>query len=212
MNVKKNLENRIKGWFPKEPNPWPIQQYTQPPPINQEATKSQSRSGRRISLLMALYAAVWAFFSFTFMLSLNNLYHSNSSFRIIWLIVGVSVGIIFSGSITFRQLLALEKKGENPTTVKTNMIAIGVLILLVVTISEVATSNLPSVIKSAMGYMLVASTPSAIVTRTVLMVSWEIQKRTRIYQDKDGLYISSNHGNLNIKNQKNSNQTLQLNK
>ena len=37
MNVKKTLENRIRGWFPKEPNlPKPIQQYAQPTTINQK--------------------------------------------------------------------------------------------------------------------------------------------------------------------------------
>lgn len=37
MNAKKSLENRIRGWLPKEPNlPKPIQQHTQPTTINQK--------------------------------------------------------------------------------------------------------------------------------------------------------------------------------
>jgi hypothetical protein len=37
MNAKKSLENRIRGWFPKEPNlTKPIQHYAQPTTVNQK--------------------------------------------------------------------------------------------------------------------------------------------------------------------------------
>jgi len=37
MNAKKSLENRIRGWFPKEPNPPKhVKQYTQPTTTNQK--------------------------------------------------------------------------------------------------------------------------------------------------------------------------------
>jgi len=206
MNVKKSLENRIRGWFPKEPNlSEPFQQYGQP---TAKTVKSQFRSGSRTSLFTALFAAFWTFFSFTFMFQLNTYFPSALSFRIIFLIVGISFGIFFSTLLTCRQLNTLEKKGEVPTTLKTIFITVGAAVIAVAVIVEIGFSNLPSVVESALGYSIFACAPAVLLTRTILMVYWEKQKRTRIFQDKYGFYISTNDANP-ILDQNISSQTFQ---
>jgi hypothetical protein len=104
----------------------------------------------------------------------------------------------------------LEKKGEVPTTLKTIFITIGAAVVAVAAISEIAFSNLPSVVESALGYSVVACTPAVFLTRTILMVYWEKQKRTRIFQDKYGLYISTNDITNAVWNQNTSSQTFQV--
>jgi hypothetical protein len=160
---------------------------------------------------MALNAALWTFFSFMFSFQLNNYFHSTLLFRIPWFIVGISIGIFFSALVTLRQLNTLEKKGEDPTTLKTIFIVIGAAIIAIVAISEIAFSNLPNVVESAMGYSIVACTPASFLTRTILMIYWEKQKRTRIFQDKYGLYISTNDTLNSNWGQNSSSQTFQAN-
>lgn len=173
--------------------------------------KNQSRSGLRTSIFMAINTAGWTFFSFLFMFQLNTYFHSNLNFRITWFIIGIFIGVFSSTLVTLRQLNTLEKKGEDPTTLKTIFIAIGAAIVAVAAISEIAFSNLPSVVESAMVYLIVAFTPVAFLTRTVLMVYWENKKRTRIFQDKYGFYISTNDATNNVWNQSTSSQTFQVN-
>src|SRR5271157_1443134 len=122
--------------------------------------KSQYRSGSRTSMFMALNAAIWTFFSFTFMFQLNTYFHSNLSFRLTFIILGISIGIFSSTVVTRRQLNILEKKGEDPTTLKTIFITIGVAIVAVAAVSEVAFSNLPKAVEGAMGYSIVACSPA----------------------------------------------------
>jgi hypothetical protein len=166
---------------------------------------NQPRTGQRSLTFMALYSALWTFLAFMFTLQLNNYSHSSPNFRITWLIVGLSFGVLFSTVITHSQLKKLDEKGEDPTTLKTILIIIGAAIVAVAAILEVASSNLPIGVQSALGYSIFAGSPAVFISRTLLMVYWERQKRTRIFQDKYGLYISRNNPINNSESQTASN-------
>ena len=59
MNVKKSLENRIRGWFPKELNPHkPIQPRAQPTTINQKSTNMVMPKGVNNVSFLALFASI----------------------------------------------------------------------------------------------------------------------------------------------------------
>jgi hypothetical protein len=171
--------------------------------------KSQARSGSRTSTFTALNAAIWTFFSFTFMFQLNTYFHSDLSFRITFIIVGITIGIFSSILITRRQLKTLYTKGEDPTTLKNIFITIGAVIVFIVAFLEIANSNLPKVVESAMGYSIVACTPAVFLTRTILMVYWEKQKKTIIFQDKYGIYVLPNYTNNSFWNKNAPSQTFQ---
>ena len=109
------------------------------------------RSGQRSSTYMALYSVLWTFIAFMFMLQLNNYFHVSLSFRITFFIIGASFGVVFSTIITRWQLKKLDKKGEDPTTLKTIFITIAVTVIAIAAILEVAYINLP-ILESALGY------------------------------------------------------------
>ena len=112
MNVKRSLENRIRGWFPKEPNPSkPIQRLAQPSSTNQEMASPDINSFDQrtlffISLPLLFIACYFAFGDFSY------------GYKIAWQIIvvgfvlGFIAGMLISFPITKKELEWLSQKGK----------------------------------------------------------------------------------------------------
>lgn len=112
MNVKRSLENRIRGWLPKEPiTSKPVQQSAQPFPANQERTSAYTNSmEQRTSFYIILpILLLVCFFAF------GNLSYD---YKIAWqtLVLGFILGLIagaFIGlALTQKELESLSQKGK----------------------------------------------------------------------------------------------------
>ena len=128
MNVKKSLENRIRGWFPKEPTLLSAQvkvncevniEIKNPPPkIPQGYTIGATKNARTSTIGWMFYGL---FVSIIFFLN-NEL--DNIALLVAWVIVGVAVGIISGKMYTQNQLRRLLKEVEIHSNRKDRILAI----------------------------------------------------------------------------------------
>ena len=110
MNVKKNLQNRIRGWFPQEP-------YTVSTRLNADYENKQplliipSEYTVSATKFAGIFAILWiilyGFISFTL---LNLERYLIPAFQIVaWIIAGLTVGVISTTMSTKNQLSRLSK-------------------------------------------------------------------------------------------------------
>ena len=83
---------------------------------------AKPRSGQRTSTFTTLNGGLWIFITFMFLLQLNHYFHVSLIFGITWFIIGITFGVTASTLITRWQLKKLDKKGEDPATLKTTLI------------------------------------------------------------------------------------------
>lgn len=110
MTVKKSLENRIRGWFPKEPYLISTRvkvdcETKQQPPIIPSGYNVSSTK------LLAGLTIFWIiFYGYFFFYAFNIFWHPISAFQIVaWIIAGLAVGIISDGILAKNQLSKLSK-------------------------------------------------------------------------------------------------------
>lgn len=119
MNVKKSLENRIRGWLPKEPYLISTRvkvdcETKQQPPI---IPSGYNLSATKVAGAFAIFWIIlYGFTSFTF---LNLERYSISAFQIVaWIIAGLTVGAISGAIFTQNQLSRLSKDYQISTNGK----------------------------------------------------------------------------------------------
>ncbi|MGA2680763.1 MAG: hypothetical protein ABSF44_03065 [Candidatus Bathyarchaeia archaeon] len=199
MNVKKSLENRIRGWLPKETN-----LPRQPTPSSQKTVNNQTlippqtgnlptKTGSRVSLLYALCGFIWSFLAFLQILR-SLAYPFFSPWQLTLSVVGVGciLGVVFGGAVARWQLGTLTKKGEIKPMPKISVLLIftgsiltlsGVLLYF---LPEMSLQNPPMLFIDSVESML----PASWFTIFAFFSSWERKSKRTILSDWwGGLYV-----------------------
>ena len=133
MDIKKTLESRIRGWFPKDPSLLSTQvkadcgldKEIRLPPlmISQDYTISATNTARNIAIL-------WIFmYGFSSLLWFN-IEPVNITLLVVWIIVGVAVGIFSGKKYTQNQLRRLSKEVQIYPNKKDMIFAVVPLLLV----------------------------------------------------------------------------------
>jgi hypothetical protein len=119
MTVKKSLENRIRGWLPKEgwtPRKTNTSSTVSTPKVQERTNYNASpstRVGQRTTSMMGTNALFWGFLAaFQIMLSFSHSYRLSVQLVALACFAGASLGICFGLVASTRQLQTLSKKGE----------------------------------------------------------------------------------------------------
>ena len=137
MNIKKSLENRIRGWLPKEPI-FPVHHKT----TNKSTFQPQLGDTRIVSyvtpilLLLVLVVLFAVFTNITFG-------HTSFSWQAQWVILGITAGGAIGTAITQNQLFLLTKRGEIHIAKQNLLFILGcfsILLISILTISRLSSS------------------------------------------------------------------------
>lgn len=185
MTFKKSLENRIRGWFPEEPQlpnrapskiNFQINQQPQPPTNHYRVDTASATK------FMGFQTIIWTLFSFLFIVQINAQNHIQLTSQINWIIAGLTVGSILSAIVTQKQLKHLAKYNELRVTKATILISVGVAIILIGIFTGLGSPNLPASALYAYMTSVFASGPTFSVTRFVLFTRFESKTQMRVLQ------------------------------
>lgn len=178
MKIKKSLENRVRGWFPKEPNfDKPIQQFVPVSPTNQEMTSPGTNTfEQRTMIFVSLpFLFIACFFAFGFFIY---------DYKIAWQIVvlgfvfGLIAGTLISSHITKIELEQLSQRGKIS----------GLIVKRSITALIFALVSIFFILFFYSGYALgifldisLASVVSFRLSNFILCLRWENNSKKRIY-------------------------------
>lgn len=181
MTAKKSLENRIRGWFPKEP-------YLISTRVKMDCeTKKPSPiipSGYNLSStkLLAGLTIFWIiFYGYFFFYAFNIFWRPISAFQIVaWIISGLAVGVISHMLYTKNQLSRLSKDYQFTMNGKDGVLLIVPMVLFFI-FAGVANSFLYS---SSQLWLISAYTfaVSGLITRIILFADFEKKENMRLMQ------------------------------
>jgi len=201
MNVKKKLENRIRGWFPQEP------EVKFPPKIGNELKRpipriQNKRNGirgtpivyqfRAILALLILFACVMIFLNMF-------IFFTASFYAGLALALGVVSGVLTNYFIVKRQLRIIERNGEYRPTIATLLGIIGVTIVLIAVFMLIWESNFgdyflytasPLEIRQATALLLIFINfylPTSIGTEVYIIQKWQLRNQREILRDSSFL-------------------------
>ena len=132
MTLKKSLEKRIRGWFPKEPTPSKV-----PAKIdfrvNPQVTVPNLDGGTlRIAKFSGFFAVLWAFFVSFLIIANGAEFHGSVISPLGWLFAGLMFGLVFSAIFTRKQIKLLEKNHKfDIDSVDLKLIVIPLLLFVV---------------------------------------------------------------------------------
>jgi hypothetical protein len=186
MTIKKGLENKIRGWFPKEPYlatsqikmEFKVKQapLVIPPECNVSATKAAGGFG-------VFWIIVYGFM-FSNILNLGR--YPISVFQMMaWIIAGLTVGVISCIVFTKNQLGRLSKNYQIYVNGKDMVLLIVPIVLFFIFGAFVSWSIKPSVGGAGFQGLLIAAYSwgvSSVITRTILFAAFEKKESMRIMQ------------------------------
>ena len=208
MNPIRYLENRIRGWLPKEPN-----LPKQPTPSSQKTADNQTliplqtgslptKTGSRVSLLYGLCGFIWSLLALLQILrSLVYPYFSPWQLTLLVVAAGCIFGMAFGVAVARWQLRTLTKKGEIKPMPKISVLLIfagsiltlsGVLLYF---LPEMSLQNPPMLFIDSVESML----PAGWFTIFAFFSSWERKyKRTILSDWWGGLNVVSKMNNTQV--------------
>ncbi len=208
MNPIRDLENRIRGWLPKEPN-----LPKQPTPSSQKTADNQilippqtgnlpTKTGSRVSLLYGVCGFIWTFLALQQILrSLAYPYFFPWQLTLLVVAAGCVFGMAFGVAVARWQLRTLTKKGEIKPMPKISVLLIftgsiltlsGVLLYF---LPEMSLQNPPMLFIDSVESML----PAGWFTIFAFFSSWERKYKRRILSDWwGGLYVVSKTDNTQV--------------
>jgi hypothetical protein len=175
MNMKKNLQNRIKGWFPQEPYGISTRfkadyQKKQPPLIippqyNVSATK-----------VAGAFAVFWIIlYGFLLSFTINLEVYPVSAFQVTaWIITGSAWGVISCAILIRNQLSRLSKEYQFSTNIQDIVLVMVPTVLFFVVSSTLSWSTM-LVSLYALGVFIQ-------ITRCVMFVNFERKENMRLMQ------------------------------
>jgi fluoride ion exporter CrcB/FEX len=209
MNPIRYLENRIRGWLPKEPN-----LPKQPTPNSQKTADNQTlippqtgnlptKTGSRASLLYALCGFIWSLLALQQILrSFAYPYFFPWQLTLLVVAAGCIFGVAFGGAVARWQLRTLSTKGEIKPLPKISVLIIvigSILILggvLLYFLPEMSLQNPPMLFIDFVASMV----PAVWFTGFAFFSSWERKyKRTILSGLWGGLYVVSTMDNTQVK-------------
>jgi len=199
MTLKKSLENRIRGWLPKEPS-WPKQPMQSPqrtapqqPMFQTQNRNLETRTGMRIVPLYGLLGFFW-----TLLAVLNTLrgfaypYFFPWQLTLLVVIVGCVLGVAIGAAAARFQIGNLTKKGE--IRLRTQIPLLLVLIGSTFIILSIGFYFLPQISPQNQEQLLISLhwiVPALCFTIVTFFSSWERKyKRTILSGIWGGIYVS----------------------
>jgi hypothetical protein len=192
MTAKRNLHNRIRGWFPKEPCIVSAQLRVKQ---NCETTRPPWVIPQDYTLSATKFAGVYAIFWIAIMLlnmafatsSSHQNYVSNPVFEFLWVSTALVIGIISSTMVTRNQLNRLSREYKFSTNLNEALILV---IPVVIFFGFVSLSFLWLNISLFWFWaaLLAWETPTLVI-RYVLFYSYEIRENMRLVQSWWGMGI-----------------------
>jgi hypothetical protein len=184
MNPLRYLENRIRGWLPKEQNvpkvPAKIDFRINQRPL----TTNQIVGGTSATRFLRNGAIFWVIFGPLWIIQFSVLFHIALTSQITWIIAGLTGGSILSVIFTQRQLKRLAKDNKVGTTLADILFLAGTLVIFTGILVGVLFSNLPAWIQAGFLSSVSASVPAAGGARYVLFVRWEKKNKMYILQNR----------------------------
>ncbi len=179
MNVKKSLENRIRGWLPKEPNIPKVPNKIDLRINQRPLITTQRVIGKSATRPLRIHAIFWAIFGPLFIIQFNVQSHIFLPSQITWIIAGLTFGSIVSALFTRRQLERLGKNNEVRMTIADILFLVGTFVIFVGILIGVLFNNLPAWIQSGFMSSVFAGGSAIIVARYILF--WRCEKKNKMY-------------------------------
>lgn len=189
MISKKEIQNRIRGWFPQEPRlpkaPVKTDFQTNPPPLlNAKPAPPQMGPGTlRATRFLGFQALIWIILSFLFVIQLRGENQISLTSQIIWITAGLIVGLTVSAIFTQRQIGYFEKNSQFPTPKAGPLFAtiVGAVIIIMVVVYGSFFFNLQAI---GAGFLssIAVMTPTAFAARYLLFSRYERKKEIYIIQ------------------------------
>jgi hypothetical protein len=180
MNAKKSLENRIRGWFPKEPIlREPTQRFQG---IANDQILIRHQGGTRSTPVLGFGTLVTTFLGITILLS-GAISHISTDSQIVWLSLGLISGVVLSVILAKKVLNSLATRGEtSPSiTLPKALLFVGALIILLGAVLWLASQFLPATIGSFPLDFLLGSLIGFGPARFVLFFAWERKNNKLIF-------------------------------
>ena len=181
MTVKKNLENRIRGWFPQEPTMISARlkvnhEYKQPPLI---IPPQYNASATKIAGGFAVFRIL--FLGLELVMSFNLEFHAIPPFQIMaWLFAGLTIGIISNTMLTKNQLTRLSNDYQFTPNKKDQLILLLPLVSFSILggfVNWFLYSSLQAWLISILSY-----TVSFFLIKTLLFAAFERKQNMRLMQ------------------------------
>jgi hypothetical protein len=191
MTSKKTLENRIRGWFPKEPamisKRFNVYHESKQPPLM--IPSNYKLSATKFAGAFAIYWIIFYGFIFYFVFFSFNIYsHPVSEFQIVtWIILGLTGGVISNAIVTKNQLSRLSKDYQFNTNGK-DMVLLIVPMVLVFGFGGFVSWFLYSSLQ-VWGILIYCWGVSFCLTRVLLFVALERKENMRLMQSWWGTNI-----------------------
>ena len=182
MNVKKSLENRLRGWLPKEPIlREPTQRFQG---IANDQILIRHQGGTRSTPVLGFGTLVTTFLGITILLS-GAISHISTDSQIVWLSLGLISGVVLSVILAKKVLNSLSTRGETSPSVLSTLpkalLFVAALIILLGAVLGLAPSVLPATIQSFPFDFLLGSLIGFGPARFVLFFEWERKNSKLIF-------------------------------
>jgi hypothetical protein len=187
MNIKRSLENRVRGWFPKEPNP-PLyfQQNSHTPKMSlDEKTMLNLGAVEQRPAMLIITPLMIIFLTFA-----TSILQSISKFDLGYptLILGLIVGSLASCIFNLWQLRLLAKKGEIHRS-KLARVLVGILTFILLSFGNIFGLLSNSLeIPTLYVFFLVPSFLGFLISNLIISYIWENLNKKRIYNSRDVTY------------------------
>jgi uncharacterized membrane protein SirB2 len=199
VNPIRYLENRIRGWLPKEPKVPVVPAKTAAPMRKPPLTIKQMGKGKsttRNLLPSAIFLGAFCLFS---MIRSNAYFRIPLSSQVTWLITGLMVGSIISASLAKRDLnrLARDMEIRPMTMVMEVLFVVGIMIIFSGIIIYVLFTGLPGWIQGGFLSTTFAAVSVFIIVRYTLFLRWEKKNKMRILQNRSRFFVVPQSGTNN---------------
>ena len=188
MKMFKKLQDK-GSWPSKKPDASKVQSNTCRIFKRLPVTKSEYRTGQRITPVNGLNAGLWTLFCIFFIFQTNRNFPGSQISLITSIIAGGLVGGLLCAWFTQRQLATLEKKSEIVTTLREIVYLMATGIILVAIIMSVGFNSSTAWLINSYGTSLFAGGIAFFNVRFFLILVWERRKKRQIVQAGFGLYL-----------------------
>jgi hypothetical protein len=196
VNPIRYLENRIRGWLPKESKVPVVPAKTDSRINKRPLTTKQMGKGKSTTRDLLPHAILWAVLSLFFMIRVNVYFKLPLASQVMWLITGLMGGSIISASLAKRDLnrLARDKEIRSFTMVVAVLFVVGFMFIFSGILVVVLFTGLPGWIQGGCLSATFAGGSVFTVVRYVLFLRWEKKNKMRILQNRSGFFVVPQSG------------------
>jgi uncharacterized membrane protein SirB2 len=199
VNPIRYLENRIRGWLPKESKVPVVPAKTDSRINKRPLTTKQMEKGKSTTRDLLPHAILLAVLSLFFMIRANVSFKLPLTSQVMCLITGLMVGSIISASLAKRDLnrLARDKEIRSLTMVVSVLFVVGTILILSGILFVVLFTGLPGWIQGGFLSTTFAAVSVFIIVRYTLFLRWEKKNKMRILQNRSRFFVVPQSGTNN---------------